>query len=167
MSISVIPKLEVKLEDQIRVREEARNILVNLIRNRGKDPNAYVIRDLLPGTDLGFPTESWKISYTAANTWETKIDKTLEEDSFIVIFGYENYSASPKTVAIRFYKDIIPIAVVHVEHLNAYQEKVGFFTPLAWGEAEKIKIEFYGNAVGDDNIVLRGFKAELKRKTIG
>lgn len=162
----IVPFKEVRFEDVVNARISAVNMLKDAIRARGKNPDAYVIRDVLPKTDLGLANEEWKISYASAYAWETKIDKTMEEDKFVVIFGYQNHSAAPKTLAIKFYKDVTPIAVVQVESLYAHQEKIGFFTPIVWSESEKIKVEFYGNAVGDDSAVLRGFVAELRRKTI-
>jgi len=162
----IIPMAEIKLEDVIRARTVAVDYLKDAIKARGKSPDAYVIRDVLPKTDLGLANEEWKISYTSAYTWESKIDKTMEEDKFIVIFGYQNHSAAPKTLAIKFYKDVTPIEVIQVENLYAHEEKIGFFTPMVWSESEKIKVEFYGNAAGDDNTVFRGFVAELRRKTV-
>jgi len=164
--VYVIPFAEVKLDDVIKARQEAVRLLTEAIKARGKDPGAYVIRDILPKTDLGLANEEWKISYASAYAWEKKIDVTVPEDKFIVFFGYANYSATPKTLAIKFYKDVTPIEVVEVEGLYAHREKVGFFTPLVWSESEGLKVEFYGNAAGDDYVVLRGFVAELKRKTV-
>jgi hypothetical protein len=37
---------------------------------------------------------------------------------------------------------------------------------MCWSESDGLKIEFYGNAAGDDYPVLRGLTAELRRKTI-
>jgi hypothetical protein len=73
---------------------------------------------------------------------------------------------TPKTLAIKFYKDVNPIAVVQVENLFAFDEMIGLFGPFVWGEAETLRVEFYGNADKEDYVVLRGFVAELKRKTI-
>ncbi len=163
----VIPFKEVRLEDVIRAREESRNLLQEAIRARGKKPEAYVIRDILPKTDLGLANEEWKVSYTSAYAWEKKIDLTLPEDKFIVFFGYQNNAANPLTLAIKFYKDVIPIEVIQVENLYSYDEPIGFFTPVAWSESETLKIEFYGRAAGDDYPVLRGLVAELRKKTVG
>jgi len=163
----VIPFKEVRLEDVIRAREESRNLLQEAIRARGKKPEAYVIRDILPKTDLGLANEEWKVSYTSGYAWEKKIDLTLPEDKFIVFFGYQNNAANPLTLAIKFYKDVIPIEVIQVENLYSYDEPIGFFTPVAWSESETLKIEFYGRAAGDDYPVLRGLVAELRKKTVG
>jgi len=163
----VIPKSEIELKDVISARLEATKILTEMIKTRGKRPDEYIIRDILPKTDLGLTSEEWKISYTAANTWEAKIDLTIPDDKFLVLFGYQNNAADPKTVAMKFYRDVTPIEVVQVENLYTYSEPIGFFTPMGWKESETIKIEFYGKAAGDDYPVLRGFVAELRRKTVG
>jgi len=162
----IVPKNEMKFEDLLKAREASVNLLKSLIKDRGKSPDGYVIRDILPKTDLGLTNEEWKISYTAAYTWETKIDKTLEDDKFIVLYGYQNNSAVPRTTAIKFFVDVRPIEVIEVENLYTYMEPIGFFTPLGWSEGEVLRIDFIGNSTGDDYVVLRGFVAERKSKTI-
>ncbi len=165
--VYIVPMKEIELKTVITNRDMAVKKLKEAIAARGKKPEAYVIRDILPKTDLGFANEEWKISYTSAYAWETKVNLTLPEDKFIVLFGFHNNAANPLTLAIKFYKDVIPIEVVQVENLYAYDEPIGFFTPLVWSESETLKIEFYGKAAGDDYPVLRGFVAELKKKTVG
>jgi len=162
----VVPADELELSTIIKARDVAVDLLKSAIKNRGKDPNNYVIRDILPKTDLGLANEEWKISYTNAYTWETKINLTLPEDKFIVLYGVQVNSAVPKTTAIKFYKDINPIDVIEIENLYTYDNPIGFFTPIVWSESETIRIDFYGNSSGDEYIVFRGFVAELKRKTI-
>jgi hypothetical protein len=166
VGLYIIPSMELKLEDKIAARQEAARILTELIKARAKKPEAYVIRDILPKTDLGLANEEWRISYTSAYTWEAKVTKTLSEDTFVVFYGFQNNAADPKTLAIKFYKDITPIEVIQVENLYTYGEPIGFFTPLGWCESETLKIEFYGKAAGDDFPVLRGFWAELRKKTV-
>jgi hypothetical protein len=162
----VVPAEELELSTIIKARDVAVDLLKSAIRNRGKDPNNYVIRDILPKTDLGLANEEWKISYTSPYAWETKINLTLPDDKFIVLYGVQVNSAVPKTTAIKFYKDINPIDVIEIENSYTYDNPIGFFTPIVWSESETIRIDFYGNASGDDYVVLRGFVAELKRKTI-
>jgi hypothetical protein len=163
----VVPFKELELSTIIKARDASVQMLRDAIRARGKNPEAYVIRDILPKTDLGLANEEWKISYTSAYTWETKINLTLPEDKFVVLYGVAfRRGATPKTLAIKFYKDVNPIAVIQVESLFAFDEMIGFFGPFVWGEAETLRIDFYGSAAGDDSVVLRGFVAELKRKTI-
>jgi hypothetical protein len=163
----VVPFKELELATIIKARDASVQMLRDAIRARGKNPDAYVIRDILPKTDLGLTNEEWKIKYTSAYTWETMVNLTLPEDKFIALYGVAfKKGTTPKTLAIKFYKDVNPIAVIQVESLFAFDEMIGFFGPLVWGEAETLKVEIYGSAAGDDYVVLRGFVAELKRKTI-
>jgi hypothetical protein len=162
----VVPFKELELSTIIKARDASVQMLKEAIRARGKNPDAYVVRDILPKTDLGLTNEEWKISYTTAYAWETKINITLPEDKFIVFYGVHLNSAVPKTLAIKFYKDVNPIEVIQLENLFTFDEPIGFYGPFVWGEAETLRVDFYGNATGDDYIVLRGFVAELKRKTI-
>jgi len=162
----IVPKNEMAFEYIVKVRDESVKLLKSLIQTRGKSPDGYIIRDILPKTDLGLANEEWKISYTSAYTWETKIEKELEDDKFIVIYGYQNNSAVPKTTAIKFFVDVRPIEVIEVENLYTYMEPIGFFTPMGWSEGEKIRVDFLGNSTGDDYVVFRGFVAERKSKTI-
>jgi hypothetical protein len=163
----VVPFKELELRTIIQARDEAVKALRKAIEDRGKRPDAYVVRDILPKTDLGLGNEEWKISYESAYTWETKINITLPEDKFVVLFGVAfRRGATPKTLAIKFYKDVNPVEVIQIENLYAFDEPIGFYGPLVWSEAEGLRVEFYGNAAGDDYVVLRGFVAELKRKTV-
>ena len=164
--VYILPRQEIRFEEIIEARREAVRLLTESIRARGKDPGAYVIRDILPKTDLGLANEEWSITYTSAYTWEAKIDFELPEDKFVVFYGYQNNSGNPLTLALKFYKDVVPIEVIQVENLYTYNEPIGFFTPLAWSESERLKIEFYGRASGSDYPVLRGFVAELRKKTV-
>jgi len=159
--------LEITLSELIKARQEASDLLVEAIRARGKRPEEYVIRDVLPKTDLGLSNEEWKISYTAAYTWETKVNKKLPEDNFGAFYGFQNNAANPLTLAVKFYKDVIPVEVIQVENVYTYREPIGFFTPLVWSESETLKVEMYGKASGNDFPVIRGLWAELRRKVIG
>ena len=162
----VVPFKELELSTVIKARDASVQALKDAIKSRGKNPDAYVVRDILPKTDLGLANEEWKITYTTAYSWQTVISQTMPEDKFIVLYGVQLNSPVPKTLAIKFYKDVNPVEVIEVENLFTYQEPIGFFSPLVWSESETIRVDFYGNATGDDYIVLRGFVAELKRKTI-
>ena len=38
--------------------------------------------------------------------------------------------------------------------------------PIVFSESERMRVEFYGNAAGDDLVMLRGLVAELRKKTL-
>ena len=163
----VIPADELEVVDLKGIRAEALELLRDLIKSVGKSPEDYDIRDVLPKTDLGLASETWKISYSAAETWEKKVDLSLPENKFIVFYGYANKSASPKTVAIKFYSGAVPIRVFQVEKIYVKEQPFGYFKPFGFKEGEKLIIEFYGKEAGDDEPMLLGFVAELKGTTLG
>jgi len=164
--VFIVPKDELTIEDLKKARSEAEDLLIEAIKAKGLKPEEFLIRDVLPKTDLGLTNEEWKITYTAAYTWESKVDFTLPDKKFIVFYGAGNNAANPLTTAVKFYKDVVPVEVVQIEKIYTYMEPTGYFTPLVWSETEGLKIEFYGKASGDDFPVLRGLVAELRKKVI-
>jgi len=154
-------------EEQIQVfRERAKRVLEELIGKKGKNPKDYVFRDLLPKTDLGLTNEEWKHTYSAAYTEEDMVSKTLDDDRFIVIFGYTNTSPDPKTLYFKLLNGVNVEKVIHVQHLYVYEVPEGYFDPVGWAEGEKITIKVYGNATGDDYPVFIGLIAEPKGETV-
>ena len=162
----IVPKDELTIDDLKAYRDNALALLEKLIRSVGKHPEDFVFRDILPSKDLGFSTDEWKISYSAADTWETKVDVTLPENKFIVFYGYANKSATPKTVGVKFFSGAVPIEVIQVERLYTKDDPTGYFRPFGFKEGEELVIQFYGNATGDDEPVLLGVVAELRGTTI-
>ena len=161
----IVPKQELTIDDLKRYRDSALSLLEDMIRAVGKNPQDFVFRDILPKTDLGLTNEEWKITYSAAYTEETKVNKTLPENKFIVFYGYTNLASNPLTLYIRFYSGSIPVEIIQVEHVYTYLEPTGYFKPIGFREGETLKIAFYGKAAGDDYPVLRGVVAELSGET--
>ena len=67
------------LDSMEEYRQKAIALLEQMIRSKGEDPKDYVIRDILPKTDLGFTNEEWKVSYSSAYSEETLVNVKLEE----------------------------------------------------------------------------------------
>lgn len=162
----IIAKQDLRDEDVKKYREAAVNLLKAMIASVGKNPDEYIFRDILPSTDLGLASDDWSISYAAANTEETKINKTLEENKFIAFYGYTNLSANPKTVWVKFYKGSEPIDVFHVQKLYSKDDPTGLFPPIGYKEGDVTKVSFYGNAAGTDRPVLLGVVAERRGVTV-
>lgn len=162
-----VPVDELTIDDLKSIRDASLAELENMIRSVGKNPEDYNVRDILPATDLGLPSESWSVSYTAANTWVRLVNITVPQNVFIVFYGYTNKSASPKTVAVKFYSGAVPVAIFQLEKLYTKREPTGYFKPLGFKEFERLAIEFYPRATGADEPTLLGFVAELRGTTIG
>ena len=163
----VIPVDELKVEDLITLRKTSLDALRTAIASEERPVEQFIVRDILPKTDLGLSNEEWKITYSNAYTWETKIDIALPSDKFLVIYGISIPSPTPKTLAIKFWRDVSPICVVDLEKVYAYKQPIVYLPqPIVWKQKQIVKVEFYGKATGDDYVVLLGFVAEKIGVTI-
>lgn len=153
------------LDTMERYREKAISLLEQMIRSKGKEPSDYVIRDILPKTDLGFAQEEWKVSYSSAYTEETLVDITLKE-KFVAIYGYTNLNPQPKTVVLKFKKGVDVLYLLNVQPLYIFEKPVCYFDPIGYGENDQMIVTGIANATGTDNPVLLGVVAELVSKTI-
>jgi hypothetical protein len=164
----IIPFEDTDVGFRQNIKAQALTLFETALREvGGKRPEEYIVRSIMPGDDLGFSNNQWSISYTAANVFENKVNKQLDVDTFVVLFGYENLSAVPKTIAFRIFRDTKPLAQIQVEELYIYNETpVGFFTPVVIKERETLKVDFMGNATGTDKPVLRGYILEKKDATV-
>ena len=148
------------------MRELAKAELMKAIEAKGKNPADYAITDILPKTDLGLDNEEWKHTFSTAYVEEPFVDKTVEDEKFIVIYGYTNLSPDPKTLYFTFYKGASIDKVVHVQALYAQEEPYAYFDPEVWSEGDSMRIMLYGKAVGDDYPVFLGFVAQPKGERI-
>jgi len=158
--------LSLKEEQVQNIRELAKSELAKAIKAKGKNPADYTITDIMPKTDLGLANEEWKHSYSAAYTEEDFVDKTLEDEKFIVIYGYTNLSPDPKTLYFKFYKGASVEKVVHVQSAYIQEVPIVYFDPQVWSEGDKMRIALYGKDTGDDYPVFLGFVAQPKGERI-
>jgi hypothetical protein len=156
----IIPFEDTDLAFRTRMREEAILMLSRLVESVGKRPEDYIVRNIFPSLDLDFANDQWVISFTAPNAWEAKIDISVPENKFIVFYGYQNNSANPLTIALRFRKGTDVLEYVHVDNIYTYRYPIGFFAALGWKENEPLTIDFMGRAAGTDNPILLGLVAE-------
>lgn len=148
------------------IRETAKRMLINAILAKGKRPEDYVITEVLPKEDLGLPNEEFKYTFTAAYDEETYIDKTVDDNKFIVIYGYTNTNANPATLMMKFYNGAAINKVLHLQSIYAQQQPYVYFDPEVWSEGDNMKITVYGNAATDDNPVLLGLVAVGKSERL-
>jgi len=186
----IVPVQELKIEDVRLIEETARlAVLSELAKKLGVATAAdieamkarvgvagtiqelqktLVVREILPKTDLGLTNEEWKISYTAAYTWETKVSKLIKENTCIGFYSITNLSAVPKTLFVRLGLPGLEIAIWNWEKLYTYAENVTGYTlqPVIVLGGKTLQIDFYGNATGDDFPAVRGFLCEPKGEVI-
>jgi len=148
-----------------KYREKAIKLLEQMIRSKGEDPKDYVIRDILPKTDLGFANEEWKVSYSSAYSEETLVNVKLEE-KFISIYGYANLSPQPKTTVLKFKKGVKELYVLNVQQHYIFEIPIIYFDPIGYAENDQMIISGIANATGTDNPIFFGYVAEPANKTI-
>ena len=151
---------------QQEFKQKAVELLQSLIRKKGKDPADFVIRDVLPKTDLGLTNEEWSHSFSAAYTEETYFTKTLDDDNFLVIYGYANNYPTPKTLYMKLVRGSVPIKIVHTQAIHLQEVPMAFFEPEGWMEGEKITVYVYGDSTGTDKPIPLSLFAEPKEETI-
>ena len=116
-----LPTADLEKSEFKVLREEAWKRLETAIRDKGKDPSDYAVRDLQP-TDLGFSNDVWSYTYSAATTEENIVRMTVGDDTFISIYAVANRSANPVTTRLTFFKGTIPLKKINIEDM--YIEEV-------------------------------------------
>ena len=161
-----IPSAELSIDEYRAIRQMAVKKIEDAIRAKGKSPANYAIRDLQP-TDLGFSTDVWSYTYSAATTEENVVNMTVGDDKFIVIYAVANRSTSPVTTRLTFYKGTIPLKKINLEdmYIEDVPKKV-LDEPLVWAESDTLKIVGYAESASTDRLIFKGFIAEPKGETV-
>lgn len=155
------------IEMQQDNKKKAVTLLMDLIKKKGKNPEDYVVRDVLPYTDLGVgSTDVWTYTYVKATTEEDYISHTMADDRFLVVYGYANASPSPKTLYFKLKRGTVALALVDVETIHLQQTPMGYIEPEGWMEGEKITMVLYGSAAEADKVIPLCLLAEPKDATI-
>ena len=162
---------QVPIEEKERTLRAVEDKLLEVaVRETGKRPEEIVIRDVLPATDLGLSAEKWEVSYSAAG-WTTWINKELDDDQFLVIYGVACAdTATPYTTALRFKVGTTGATtkdVVQIEDAFAEENRVKYLRkPLIYKGGDTVYIEAYGTEAGTDRLILKALIAEPKGKTV-
>ena len=159
--VGEVEKPEIKaLISTARARLEA------AIKEKGKDPKDYDFIDLMP-SDLGLTNDEWKHTYSNAYTYESLVNKTLDDDVFVAIYAIYNRSGTPVTTKVRFWRGSIPIKEFYLEDMYVEDVPKKYIDPEVWSEGEVIKIEGYATSATEDRVGFAGIKAVSKGKVLG
>lgn len=159
------PSAELDKPQVDNIKARAIDLLKKAIAARGKNPDDFIIRDLLP-TDLGASNDEWKVSYASAYTDTTIFNTTLPEDKFIVIFGVANGDANPGTTKLKFWVGTVPARIISLQDVYVEEVPKKYFDPIIWIESQALKIEGYSNRTGDEVLIFKGYVAEPKGKNV-
>ena len=160
----IVPFEELTVDDVRKIRQEALSALTQMIRDNGKNPADYVVRDL-QATDLGYSAPDFTTSVTATG-WQQLASLTVPENKFIVIFGFEELSPEPKFTSIKLYNGAKPVAWYDLQKIYGYRTLAGYFEVQRWMPGQVLSISAYASATGTDVPVILGLVAELSGQNI-
>jgi len=160
------PYAELELDEIASRKQEALRLLEDRIIARGKKPEEYMVRELLP-TDIGLTDDEWKFTYTAAKTATSLVSYDLKEDVFVVIYGVANRSTVPRTLWLSFWKGNKALGMIAMEdmYIEDVPKKV-LVRPLVWQEEDKVLIYGYADSTGDDELIFKGYTATKIEKAV-
>lgn len=162
--VSSVEKL-LSPSDIQQIDDNAKAALQSAIAAVGKQPQAYVIRDILPVEDLGLSSEAFTFTYSTTG-WQTIVNQTLPDDKFVVIYAVEFPTPNPLTGAVKLYRNVDPLFVASVPKVLGYSTPVVYVNPVVWSQNQVMRIDAYANATGTEYMVLKGYVAELCGKTV-
>lgn len=135
-------------------------------RELGVPADQIVVRDADPETDFGLPTKAWTVTPSTANAYNTYIDKTVDDNKFVAIYGVAAVNAGNVTL-IKFSSGAKTLDIWDISQVQALQNKIKLAkTPVLVRQNTQIKIELYATSTGAVNIPLLAKVAEVKGKTV-
>ena len=163
---------ELGREEAKSIEEDVKEHLLNIaVQRTGVPRERWLIRDILPKTDLELSTESWSFDYSTANSENLVINKQLPQRKFIAFFGVAVRDPEPAAVYIKFatgaggatVKDII-----HLEDLYVKREPDAWLEePIVYEQQDWVKIYVYPSKVKTgEKLILKGYVAEIKGELI-
>ena len=157
---------KLKPEEVRALEEQLKSIVAAAVRSKGYAD--VVVRDILPTDDLGVSSNNeWKLTLAAAGLNSAVISKTLGDDTAIVFYGVRNLDNNDVT-QVRFRLGEAKIkAVFQIEKaLTEDDATVYFEEPVIFKPNEVLNVDIEAPTSGDKKLVLLGFIAEPKGKTM-
>ena len=168
----VIPTHELDIGDVVSIKQQVIDALLRVAtRMTGLDKGQLVVRNILPATDLGLPSEHWETPALTANDWTNYFTKQLDEQQFVAFYGVTNLSPDPKVTALRFKvgqgAGTKTLDVIQLEELYSNTMKTeGYFKkPILYKQRQYVNVDVYATAAGTEPLVLRGFVVEPAGRT--
>ena len=134
-------------------------------RELGVPRDQLVVRDARPDEDFGLSTPEWTVTPAAAG-WVTYINKTIDDNKFVAIYGVAAVDADNVTF-IRFSSGAKTLDYWDISQVQAFQDKYKLaLTPIFVRQNTQIKIELYATSTDAIKLPLYARVVEVKGKTI-
>jgi len=135
-------------------------------RELGVPADQIVVRDADPEDDFGLTNKVWTVTPSSANAYNSYINKTVDDNKFVAIYGVAAVDADNVTL-IKFTSGAKTLDIWDISHVQALQNKLRVTkSPIIVRQNTQIKIELY--ATSTDAVILPLFAkvAEVKGKTV-
>jgi len=124
--------------------------------------NEWVVRDILPKTDLGFNTEKWlnQTAFATADTWQKDWDKELDSNTYVVFYGVELHALNPTIYGIKFKvgsTGATTIDTIQFQKLKLEEVPIGYFDRIIYRKKKHIYVEL----IADDTTAQYGEEFEI------
>ena len=135
-------------------------------RELGVPADQIVVRDADPEEDFGLSTKDWTVTPATANAYNTYINKTIDDNKFVAIYGVAAVDADNVTL-IKFSSGAKVLDIWDISHTQILQNKFRITkSPILVRQNTQIKIELYATSTDAVKLPLFAKVAEVKGKTI-
>jgi len=141
-------------------------LLEKATRELGVPTDQLVVRDADPESDFGLSNKVWTVTPSTANAYNTYINKTVDDNKFVAIYGVAAVDADNVTL-IKFSSGAKTLDIWDISQVQALQNKVKVTkSPILVRQNTQIKVELYASST--DAVILPLFAkvAEVKGRTI-
>lgn len=166
----ILAARELSTAQLISMRDEVVNKLLRFASTEtGKAQSEFIVRDIMPKTDLGFNSEAWLNQTELVDaTWTKDFTKELPKNSFVCFYGIVKEAESPAIIGTKFKLGAGGATTIDiVMHTRIAVEDIpkGYFSPILYKGGDTIYVEHYQKTGGNlsqygEAFELMGFIAE-------
>ncbi len=115
------------------------------------DQSEWVVRDILPSTDLGFNTDRWvnQHVFIAPNTFEQDWTRQLPVDKYVSFYGVINHTVTPTIYGIKFRQGLqgsTTIDTIQFRKLLVEDNVIGYFDRIIYRAQSVINVMLEADA---------------------
>ena len=141
-------------------------LLEKATRELGVPADQIVVRDADPEDDFGLTNKVWTVTPSSANAYNTYINKTIDDNKFVAIYGVAAVDADNVTL-IKISSGAKTLDIWDISQVQALQNKVKVTkSPILVRQNTQIKIELYATSTDAVTLPLFAKVAEVKGKTV-
>jgi len=129
-----------------KIRALANELKTLAAKETNTSVDEWLVRDILPKTDLGFNTEKWlnQHAFSAADTWEKDWDRELDDNTYVCFYGVALHALNPTIYGIKFKagsNGATTIDTIQFQKLKMEEVPIGLFDRIIYRKEKHIYVE--------------------------